>query len=813
MRAFLRARPASSSCTAFACRRNAFSTSSLRARKKSRQSNAPKTFSSAGFERITSDLASRLQGSADTTGTSKERHRTEATKAYGVFRQLSLNKYDQLMSGSRGWDARKEDYMAFGVETQFDFNREVKLFRNLIEKACDLASEHHAISKNENPLFAKLRGAFVEEDIYGLIAELTYGFQTFLMRSRFPKNIADTQREIADSRYPWEWFPATRALQRTIHIHVGPTNSGKTYNALKALEAARSGIYAGPLRLLAHEVYTRFTAKGKKCALITGEEQRIPEDEDNFFRSCTVEMTPLNLPVDVAVIDEIQMIGDSERGWAWTQAFLGVQAKEVHLCGETRAVDLIKSLCATIGDKCIVHEYERLSPLQTMDRSLNGDLRNLQKGDAVITFSRVGIHALKKEIEKETGRRCAMVYGSLPPETRAQQAAYFNDPKSGYDFLVASDAIGMGLNLEIRRVVFEQTHKRTRTGYRIMTTSELKQIGGRAGRYKTARQDIESRAGSGSDNKKGTVESKSRPPGLVTALEDADLGILQRAFDREAEPLKTAGIQPPPSMIERFHSYFPPNTPFSYVVSRLRDLAQMSPRFHMCFLGEVLAVADLIQPYPMSVYDRCVFLNAPVSLRERNGAQVLQAFARCVSNMGGGDLLDIPEISLEVLDLSAEDLDITKAEHLRELEALHKTITLYLWLTYRYSGVFRSQSLAFHVKELVEDRINTQLLHLNLTGAKRKARTDAIRAQALQSERKLKRVLGEEDKVDPPQHELSGAWNEEGHEEPLYDPSELEPAPQSPPVLKGAQGRRHHKGHSHIHERRHRQDTDTAVQI
>jgi ATP-dependent RNA helicase SUPV3L1/SUV3 len=264
---------------------------------------------------------------------------------------------------------------------------------------------------------------------------------------RFTAAERENQREVADLRYPAEWYPATREFARTVHMHVGPTNSGKTYHALKRLEEVDSGIYLGPLRLLAHEVYTRLNAKGKTCALVTGEEQRIPDDDEANMFSCTVEMAPLNTKFDVAVIDEIQMIGHQERGWAWTQAFLGLQAKEIHLCGEARTVPLMRELCALAGDKVHIHEYKRLTPLQVQPRSLGGELGSLEKGDCIVSFTILKIHALRKEIEKRTGKKCAIVYGSLPPETRAQQARLFNDPDNDYDFLVASDAIGMGLNL------------------------------------------------------------------------------------------------------------------------------------------------------------------------------------------------------------------------------------------------------------------------------------------------------------------------------------------------------------------------------
>jgi len=280
-----------------------------------------------------------------------------------------------------------------------------------------------------------------------LEARLKHLFYEHVISARFTPAEKENQKHVADLKYPAEWYPATREIQRTVHMHVGPTNSGKTYHALKRLEEVDSGIYLGPLRLLAHEVYTRLNAKGKPCALITGEEQRLPADTRAHMYSCTVEMAPLNTLFDVAVIDEIQMISHEDRGWAWTQAFLGLKAREIHLCGEARTVSIMRELCALVGDKVHVHEYKRLTPLQVMPRSLNGDLGLLEKGDCIVSFSVLGIHALRRVIEKKTGKKCAIVYGSLPPETRAQQARLFNDPDNDYDYLVASDAIGMGLNL------------------------------------------------------------------------------------------------------------------------------------------------------------------------------------------------------------------------------------------------------------------------------------------------------------------------------------------------------------------------------
>ncbi|KAL1868753.1 hypothetical protein VTK73DRAFT_3505 [Phialemonium thermophilum] len=635
-----------------------------------------------------------------------------------------------------------------------------------------LASNKGLTARNDNPLFWSLRNAFVRGDTNGLDRELRYSFQSFLLRNKFSKSVTASHKKLADLRYPYDWFPATRAMQRTIHLHVGPTNSGKTYHALKALENAETGIYAGPLRLLAHEVFARFTAKGKPCALITGEEQRIPEGTDRYFASCTVEMAPLNKRVDVAVIDEIQMIADQERGWAWTQAVLGLQARELHLCGEERAVDIIKAMCARMGDKCIVHTYKRLNPLRTMQESLQGDFRKLEKGDCVVSFTRIGLHTLKAGIEKITGRRCAVVYGSLPPETRAQQAALFNDPNNDYDFIVASDAIGMGLNLEIKRVIFEAVTKYDGGGHRVLTVPEVRQIGGRAGRYRTAAQDIK-------DNHTDTTSrptSKNAPAGmpasagLVTTLDDEDLGVVQAAFTSEAEPIKAAGILPPTFIIEQFYSYFSEDTPLSFVLARMREMAKLSEEFQMCSIVPLMEVADLIQEFPMSIQDRLIFLTAPANFHGTGQKQVLKVLARCISENRTAHLLDIEGLDLDILDIERGAADVNNTQYLQRLEELHKSITLYLWLSYRYQGVLTSQHLAFHVKSLVEEKIKDFLDNLSFTVEGRKAKRQQTRLLVERHRKLEEKILGDEPSNEAELvQEGPGAWSEEGHEEALME--------------------------------------------
>lgn len=281
----------------------------------------------------------------------------------------------------------------------------------------------------------------------------------YLKRPRILNVLLPSRRlsRTIDLSEPHLWYNNARSIRRKIVCHVGVTNSGKTYNALNALTYAKSGLYCGPLRLLAWEVAEKLRQKGVLCNLLTGQEKDFIDGGTHV--SCTVEMADLKNKFDVAVIDEAQLLGDESRGWAWTQAFLGVQAKEVHLCGSASMLPIVQDLCSLTNDEISVKHYSRLTPLSVMGRALSS-FKNIQKGDCVIGFGRQGLYETKKEIERSNpGLRCCVIYGGLPPDARRQQAQLFSDPDSEYNVLVASDAIGMGLNLAIKRIVFSTIEK------------------------------------------------------------------------------------------------------------------------------------------------------------------------------------------------------------------------------------------------------------------------------------------------------------------------------------------------------------------
>ncbi|EEH22574.2 hypothetical protein PABG_04785 [Paracoccidioides brasiliensis Pb03] len=575
-------------------------------------------------------------------------------------------------------------------------------------------------------LKSRLERTFIDSGPAELTKTLKREFKIYNYDVNFSSTLRE-QRALADLRNATEWYPAARSLYRTIHLHVGPTNSGKTYHALKRLEAAKTGFYAGPLRLLAHEVYTRLNAKGITCGLVTGDEVKISEGQIPGIYSNTVEMVPLGQDVDVGVIDEIQMIADPFRGWAWTRALLGARAHELHLCGEERVVPLIRDLAGLMGDRLEIHHYERLNPLKAMNKSLKGNLANLQKGDCVVAFSRVGIHGLKQDIEKATGRRAAIVYGSLPAEIRSQQADLFNDPNNDYDFLVASDAIGMGLNLSCKRIIFESVVRRLPTGLTRLSVSQIKQIGGRAGRYRPASNVTETDSSIPGKDAETNV-------GFVTSLEDVDLSYIRKALSAEPEPILSAGLLPPDYVIKRFVEHFPANTPFSYVLQRLHNIALVDPNFFIADNQGRAQIAEAIDGIKgLGIDDKMVFLSAPAHMRDHQMSTIFREFVRCVAENRSGDILDIGDLPLDILDKPVSG-DKT---YLATLETLHRSLVLYLWLSYRCGGVFTNRALATHVKSLTEIKMDRALTEFSANRHLRKA-TSLRRQYALRKQTELR---------------------------------------------------------------------------
>lgn len=272
-------------------------------------------------------------------------------------------------------------------------------------------------------------------------------------------------------------FPLALEMSRKFILHIGPTNCGKTYQALERLKLAANGVYLGPLRLLALEVYEKMKDNGIPCTMLTGEE-RIYEENSRIISS-TVEMLDLEQKYDIAVIDEAQMIADSDRGHSWTRAILGIQAEEIHICLSASAEEVITHLITLCGDTYEIHKYERKTQLICEETPFSFP-DDVQDGDALIVFTKRMVLDIAGRLER-SGIQVSVIYGSLPPEIRRRQIQIFAEGKTR--IVVSTDAIGMGLNLPVRRIVFIQTDKFDGKHHRPLKTSEIRQIAGRAGRF------------------------------------------------------------------------------------------------------------------------------------------------------------------------------------------------------------------------------------------------------------------------------------------------------------------------------------------
>ena len=275
---------------------------------------------------------------------------------------------------------------------------------------------------------------------------------------------------------PKDEYPEARAMHRRFILHLGGTNTGKTYAGFQRLIRAKTGVYLAPLRLLAREAQETLLDAGVDCSLSTGEEEDFREEDTHL--AATAEKLELKRRYEAAVIDECQMISDPQRGYAWTRAILGVLAPEVHLCAAPEAKDLLIRLIESCGDSVEVEVHERTTPLICMSHTV--DYERIQPGDALITFSKVGVLSVAEDL-RQSGKEPAIIYGALPYSTRRKQMEGFL--AGDMEYIVSTDAIGMGLNLPIRRIIFMETEKFDGIERRELKPEEIKQIAGRAGRF------------------------------------------------------------------------------------------------------------------------------------------------------------------------------------------------------------------------------------------------------------------------------------------------------------------------------------------
>ena len=462
-------------------------------------------------------------------------------------------------------------------------------------------------------------------------------------------------------------FPLAREMRRKLILHIGPTNSGKTYQAMKSLEKADTGYYLAPLRLLALEGYENLKADGIDASLITGEEQLLNEDATHI--SSTIEMLNFEIDVDVCVIDEVQMIDDRDRGWAWANAIIGAPAKTIIMTGSPNVKEAIIALADYLNEPLEIIDFRRKNPLTMLSHAT--PLNDIKPATAIIAFSRANVLRLKQQLSQNY--KVSVVYGNLSPEVRREEARRFREGET--EILVATDAIAMGLNLPIQTILFSRGDKFDGISQRALLPTEVQQISGRAGRY-------------------GMHEE-----GFVGALRPEVLNQLKETFTKmppaikipfnvmaNLEHIKLVGGILEENSLEEILNFFVKNM-------------QFNGPFRAANLEDMVDAAKIVDGYDLDLATKFHLACAPLSLRS---PYIVSAYERYLELLEKDEFIPyIPPASLGRFANSMEEL--------LETEDYVKEISLYLWLSYRFEEYFFDSEKAKQTRVTLNQFIENSL--------------------------------------------------------------------------------------------------------
>jgi len=477
--------------------------------------------------------------------------------------------------------------------------------------------------------------------------------------------------DLAFQRYP-DGFEAARSLGRAITLYVGPPNSGKTHAAFERLAQALDGAYLAPLRLLALEGRDRLVARGVPCSLLTGEEN-VPADDARVVSS-TIEMVNTTRVLDVAVIDEAQMLFDVSRGWAWTQAIVGVPARELIVICSDHAVAAIERLLAVCGERCTVRRFERKQQVQLLSRPV--PLAALERGDAVVAFSRRDVLMLRDQIAA-AGHAVSVIYGALPPEVRRREAERFAGGES--DILVATDAIGMGLNLPIRRVLFSTLEKFDGEADRPLEASEVHQIAGRAGRF-----------GMHEEGFAGVLDTAEPEAARELRALMAKLAVEPPGFK--------APVAPNPWHVQTIASRMSSHSLREVLGVFVDRLRLDDTHFQVAELDQMLLLAEQLDASAMRLPLQARFRYAQAPVDTRTDTQLQEflgwANAHAITGQAGRPWF---------LD------EVDGHSRLDRMEMALRACTLWLWLDLRFAGVYGHVEEVLALRSALNDGIERQL--------------------------------------------------------------------------------------------------------
>lgn len=441
-------------------------------------------------------------------------------------------------------------------------------------------------------------------------------------------------------------FPLARSMRRKLILHIGPTNSGKTYQAMQKLQNADTGYYLAPLRLLALEGYETLRENGIAASLITGEEQLL--DEDATHISSTIEMLNFEVDVDVCVIDEVQMIDDRDRGWAWANAIIGAPAKEIIMTGSINAKDAVIALAEYLGEELEIIDFERKTPLSLLEAPTEPE--DVKSGTAIIAFSRKDVLKLKQNFSKQF--TISVIYGNLSPEVRREEARRFREKET--EILIATDAIAMGMNLPIETILFSKAEKFDGVTIRDLQASEVHQISGRAGRF-------------------GLKEA-----GYVGALSFDVLKIVKKNFYKEAKAITMPFKVMANLEHVRLVSTILEENSLEEILKFFVENMEFDGPFRATNLDDMLEAAKIVDNYDLDIAMKYHLACAPLTLKS---PYIIATFESYISYLE--TKTPVPYAPPALVGSFAQT-----SEELLRAEDMVKEISLYLWLSYRFKEYF-----------------------------------------------------------------------------------------------------------------------------
>ena len=501
-------------------------------------------------------------------------------------------------------------------------------------------------------------------------------------REQEERHAARTKESINLAEYPQSFEVASRMPRKFIAL-LGPTNSGKTHRAMEALAKASSGVYLAPLRLLALENYERLQAARPhgeeiKVSLITGEERRLAEGATHV--ASTVEMLDTKRQVEVAVIDEIQMLADRDRGAAWTTAVCGAPAATVYLVGAPEARRAIEALAERLEVPLEVHVLKRMAPL-AMEPAPVRKLSNLRRGDAVIAFSRRDV-LMWRDMITEKGLSVATVYGNLSPEVRRAQAERFREGQA--DIVVGTDALAMGLNMPIARIVMTTAVKYNGVEEEEISAALAKQIAGRAGRY-------------------GVHEE-----GFVAGYDDETHSVMRSLMKEKIPPVPATGFAVAPSL-EQLHriSSVTGETSLVKLLKRfVHNIDVPDGFFYPRITEEQNERAEWLDTLPLSVAEKFMLSLVPISSK----VPMLQ---------GAWEHWALSLAKKKVCKLTPNPQQLFYM-NLQEVEDTCRMYSAYAWLGYREQEFFPSIEQAQELAREASERVDSLLQQQNAAARQRR---------------------------------------------------------------------------------------------